>query len=47
MKRLVILAYGDNVPMHEQTLAEAAKLVADLNNAPVKAVWVEDAHDDD
>lgn len=47
MKRLVIIAHGDNVPLHGKALDAAVEAIEAINHAPVIASWVEDMTPDE
>lgn len=42
MRKLVIVAEGDNVRLHEEALKAAVEAVEKVNHAPVYRAWVED-----
>jgi len=45
MRKLVLIAHGDNEPLHWRALDAAARTVAQVNGAPVVECWVESAED--
>lgn len=45
MKRLVIVAHGDNVRLHQDALEAAVNAVEEVNKAPVYRAWIEESKD--
>lgn len=45
MKKLVIIAHGDNVRLHGKALDAAIVEIERVNGAPVVESWVEEAND--
>lgn len=47
MKRLVIIAHGDNIKLHGKALDAAIEAIEAVNHAPVVASWVEEMTPDE